>query len=699
MGFLIKMWDAIVNIISQVGLVFYESSFFILIGLLFAGILHEFIPMTLVARHLGQKNLKSIIWAAMLGVPLPLCSCSVLPAAATLRQKGASKPATAAFIVSVPETGVDSIAVSYGLMGPFMAVYRPLVALVSALLVGLVCAFITRNEKDEIPENMGDMVTHDHTHEDDCNHDHDHANEGGDDAQTDHKARMERILRHGFSSMLDDIAFWVVAGLVVTGVMLALLPGDFFATALGWDSGIVPMLVMIAIGIPLYTCASMSTPVAAGLIASGLSPGAALVYLLVGPATSIATINIVGRMLGFRVMWAYLSSIIIVAIAAGLLLDFYAADIVRESTMIALNEPDGLFMRIIKLAAMALFLGLVVASFWRKSYQEPISDLKGQLSSFGRGIWYVRRPIGFAVLLGAIVLAVPLFTLQVSPGNRGIILRFGKVVENDLPPGLHFHLPWPISRGVAINTSEIRQISINSSSGYGTFSARNMGTDIFLTADENIVLLGSTVNYRINNAYRFRFGGEHNEDLLRDVARRILVAEVLERPIDQIFTTERAKVESRYRTRLKTAVEALERGYEIVDARLVYAHAPERVHDAFRDVASALEDLQRMVFDADGDALSAVNRAKGDAVEARARAEADAIKVVSQAKSSTAAFGPMADAHKAHPRLTERRLQLEAQERYLSVPKIYMNAVKNGGGIDLWVGQQEDDLLKFKFRD
>ncbi|MDA7569640.1 permease, partial [Emcibacteraceae bacterium] len=232
----------------------------------------------------------------------------------------------------------------------------------------------------------------------------------------------------GFGPMLDDIAFWVVVGLVITGIMLALVPDNFFSFGDSFLAVLLSMLIMVLISVPLYTCASMSTPVAAGLIVSGLSPGAALVYLLTGPATSIATINIVGKMLGYRVMWAYLSSIIIVAIIFGITLDYFAADIIRSEATIALNSVDSTFWFVLKTASTIVFVGLVLVSFWRKSYRAPLNDLKKQAAIAGRFLKTHQKNLTTALAAIFIIALYPFYTLQVPPGSQGMIMRFGEVV-------------------------------------------------------------------------------------------------------------------------------------------------------------------------------------------------------------------------------------------------------------------------------
>jgi uncharacterized membrane protein YraQ (UPF0718 family)/regulator of protease activity HflC (stomatin/prohibitin superfamily) len=714
MEFLLELINIAANIFNEIVGIFYQSSIFILFGLLFSGIMHEFIPMKLITKNLGQNGIKGIYWATLLGAPLPLCSCSVLPAAATLRKKGASKPATASFIVSVPETGVDSVIVSYGLLGPVMAIYRPIAAITSAIAAGLACAFLTRDEKDEEPltsedeKKLAELTQHQHHHHDHGHdHDHHHHDHDRDDLSESKniglKEKSKGVFKYGFGPMLDDIAFWIVVGLIITGIMLALVPNNFFSFGDGFLASLLAMFVMVLISVPLYTCASMSTPVAAGLIVSGLSPGAALVYLLTGPATSIATINIVSKMLGYRVMWAYLSSIIIVAIFFGLTLDYFAADIVKADAIVALNSADNTFLVIAKTASAIIFFGLILISFSRKSYRAPMHDLKTQA---GLATGFLKTHQKTLVNLAAAILFValyPFYTLQVPPGSQGMIMRFGEVVDKDLSPGLYFRLPSPITETVVVESSNIRQISIDESLGNFTVSGQRVNSyensNTYLTADENVLLIKSVITYEIDDIYNYHFYSEQNDDLLMDIARQVLVSESIQLPIDEVFTKERGNLESRFRDQLKSKVKDLGQGFNVLDARLVYVHAPNRVHDAFRDVASALEDLQRELFLADGNAISMLNEARGNSETIKANAKISAVNSLANARGQAAAFKPLADVHQIYPYLTERRLQLEAQEKWLVLPKLYINGLKNSQGLDLWLDPNAADVVRFKFKD
>ncbi len=708
MSWLNSTIDFLWRIVLQIASVFYESSVFILLGFVLAGILYEFVPLKLVARRLGKPGFKSIFWATALGAPLPLCSCGVLPTAAALRRKGASKPATASFIVSVPETGVDSIAVTYGLMGPIMAIYRPIVAVITAAVAGIACLFITRNEEDAIDEDdLLEIEHHGHEHDD---HHHHHPHHELDD-EPDHSrskrsvrksggphgrkssrrnrwgGRLKRMTVYGFRTIVDEVAFWIVAGLIVTGILMALLPADFFSSSLGLDSGILPMLLMAVIGVPLYTCASMSTPIAAGLVATGLSPGAALVFLLAGPATSIASLTIVGKLLGRWSMVAYLTSILVTAISAGLLLDLFAAEQIREATVSTFESPDGPIEQAFKALCAFIFLALFVNSLGRKSYREPLSDIRKQGTLLYAGIHHVRRLSYAFVAALLIVSAIPALTLRVGPGQQGIIMRFGEVVREGLEPGLHVHYPWPIDATRLIDTSTVRGMQISES------------TREYLTSDENVISLTSIIQYRVTDSYAFEFGGEKNVELLSDLASRILVREILSRPIDEIYTTQRSGVEAAYRAKLAEDIAALQQGFELVEARLEHVHAPEPVHDAFRDVSSALEDRQRATFVADGQAIELVTDARGLYAEAITVAEGEAGARVRIAEGLASSFVPQAEAFRAQPEIGRYRLRMEAVERSFARPDKYLNTVPGSQSVDLWIDPAQEDVIKFNYRE
>lgn len=287
-----------------------EAGPFMVVGFFVAGLIHAFVPMQQVVRHLGQPGLKGVAKAALLGAPLPLCSCSVIPVASAIRRQGASRGATASFLVSAPETGVDSIAISYVLLGPVMAVVRPVAAVLTAFVAG---GFIERFHGQPQTSAEKTAPASDHSC---CAH-------GGATPAPPPAPRLLKRIRnaaaYGYGRMFQDLGHWLLIGFLLAGLIAVLVPSSFMEAHLG--GGLIPMLVMLAIGMPLYVCATASTPVAAALIAKGLSPGAALVFLLAGPATNATTMLIMGRELGRRSLGIYLLSISVVALCFGFALD------------------------------------------------------------------------------------------------------------------------------------------------------------------------------------------------------------------------------------------------------------------------------------------------------------------------------------------------------------------------------------------
>jgi len=247
----------------------------------------------------------SVLKASLVGVPMPLCSCGVIPVATSLRRHGASRGATLSFLISTPETGIDSFFVTLSLLGWVMAIFRPIVALISGMIGGGLADLFDRAAPDRTGQEC---------HEGCCENPH-------------KENRLIRSIKYGFVTLPRDIGKALLVGIVVAALITAFVPKGFFQEYL--PAGIVSMLVMMAIGIPMYVCASASAsvPVAAALIVKGISPGAALVFLIVGPATNAATVATVWKVLGWKTAIVYLLSIAACALAAGLLLDAIFPDL------------------------------------------------------------------------------------------------------------------------------------------------------------------------------------------------------------------------------------------------------------------------------------------------------------------------------------------------------------------------------------
>lgn len=305
--------NLILQIILESWSLFCEASIYVLFGILVAGMLYIFLNPGTVARHLGQGRFRSVFKASLLGIPIPLCSCGVLPAAASLKRQGANNGATMAFLISTPESGVDSIAITYALLDPIMTIARPVAAFFTAMVAGISENLFGLRE-DAPFQSVPDLsCTVDGCCDGlDCSPDEHHS----------HHSAIEKIkagLIYAFGELWDDIAVWFLVGIILAGVITILIPVDVMTRYLG--GGLPAMLLMLVVGIPLYICATASTPIAAALILKGISPGAALVFLLVGPATNITSLTVLFEVLGKRSTALYLFAIALSAVIFGLALD------------------------------------------------------------------------------------------------------------------------------------------------------------------------------------------------------------------------------------------------------------------------------------------------------------------------------------------------------------------------------------------
>ncbi|MCP5348528.1 MAG: SO_0444 family Cu/Zn efflux transporter [Pseudomonadales bacterium] len=289
MTLLTNFWDLVI-----------ESAPWLLVGYLLAGIIKQVIPNSWVEKQLAKPGLVSVIKGAVIGAPLPLCSCGVIPTALAIRKAGASKGATASFLVATPETGVDSISYSYAILGPVFAIARPIGALISAVTAGILVRVM------DVDDNL---VVEKKTCGSCC------GSAESEPAGLSMGEKLKSAVQYGFGRMISDTGKWLTIGLVAATVITTYVPQSFF---LQWGDGLLAMLIMILVGLPMYICATASTPVAASLLFAGVSPGAALVFLLTGPATNIATMGVIREQLGNRSLAAYLIGVISMAILFGL---------------------------------------------------------------------------------------------------------------------------------------------------------------------------------------------------------------------------------------------------------------------------------------------------------------------------------------------------------------------------------------------
>lgn len=300
---------------------FVISAPWLLLGLFIAGLINVYLPKNFLNKHLGKEGFFTTVKAALIGAPMPLCSCGVIPAALALRRAGASKSATTAFLVSTPETGVDSISVSYVLLGPFMAIIRPIAAICSAIVAGVLVG--REGDNDVVASSSVSSSSCCSTKEpvkvSCCSSKKTNSLDNEKDVKQTHWQKLNHALVYSGTTLLADTAKWLLIGLFFAALVQTYVPADFF---IQWGSGIFAMVAVILVSIPMYICATASTPIAAGLLLSGLSPGAVLVFMLAGPATNIATLGIVANELGKRAVVAYLVGVVGVAVLFGLFTDY-----------------------------------------------------------------------------------------------------------------------------------------------------------------------------------------------------------------------------------------------------------------------------------------------------------------------------------------------------------------------------------------
>jgi hypothetical protein len=345
------MLDLPRRIVVEFWAVFAEMSPYLLFGFFVAGLLSMLVSRRMVERHLGGSGMMPLIKASIFGVPLPLCSCGVIPVAMSLHKHGASKAATVAFLLSTPQTGVDSIFVTYSLLGPAFAVFRPIAAFATGIVGGVLVNLFGQSPKD------GGQRTEDGGQKSPL------AAAQGQPCE-EVPTVMQKLLagmKHGFVTMPGNIGKALLLGLVIAAVIAALVPDDFFAQHLG--KGLPAMLVMMAIGIPIYVCASASVPVAAALLGAGLSPGAALVFLMTGPATNAAGLTTIWNTLGRRTAILYLVTVAACSLVCGLILD---AILTETHVHHAMTHAHAMLPPVVEYASAGVLLALLGYTFLTK---------------------------------------------------------------------------------------------------------------------------------------------------------------------------------------------------------------------------------------------------------------------------------------------------------------------------------------------
>jgi HflK protein len=747
------LWQLAIEVLRMIYVVFLQTAPFLLLGLVLAGWSKILIRTQGVHRFLGGGNLRSAFYAALFGLPLPICSCGVVPVSLSVRDKGASREANLSFLISTPETSVDTLVITWGLLGPLMTIVRPIAAFATAMFAA---ALSIADRTDRDPEDAAPAPTCDADHNHDLGEDHDVLvgdynvvgivgfwrslraavldrgdRQPADSADADAEPAdvpvplgvlVKDANRYAFVEMLDDLSLWFVLGIAVAGAIAALVPGTWITDFPGGNLG--SMLFVLVLSVPMYVCAVESTPIAAMLLLKGLSPGAALVFLLAGPATNAATLLIIAQSYGRRFLRIYLAAIAIVAVASGLALDALLAVTGWQVLSRVAESSSGLWYGVQLIAAIVLLV-LLAFSFYRLDWTAKWAGFKGAggrmaavlnlfvpISSLTRVAQTPRRRRNrwaLVALFVAAYLATGIY--QIGPGDAGFRLRLGKLVAADISPGLHYRLPFPLEKVAIFRVDEVRKTDLGfvvdtnlvrrwrqtpdlvADTGWHSFfttMSANNEQSVFLIGDENQLEAKFGVHYRIDEPTAFFFDYAKNKDLVGLAAESVMRVRLAHVQIDTILTQQRRPLATDLRTDIQTLVDTYGIGVEILGVYPVDMHPPVAAVAAFRDVASAMEDRQTRIHQAFAAKEKALPKARGEAAKLHAAAEAAAVEAVADGSGRAASFTARAEALRAYRAGTKWRLFVEAMETSLAgTPKILLpGSVAERAHLRLWRGRE-----------
>lgn len=768
------MLDATMRLLDFLWTSFLILSPMLLLGLFLAGLIHVLISRKAILKWLSDDSLSSVCTSAAVGVPVPLCSCSVVPVVAEMRKKGASRSSCVSFLITAPETGADSILVTHAFFGFVAAVVRPVVSFITAVVTGIFCIGLIRDDDDAARRGAGHDHPHDegpceHDHADDghdhahCDHGHDHrahtplldsaddcyvslaqlkrmlrnwlrsvtqrtartvggarfaswvkpdfykpqadrlgSHAQGEDAAADPEAdglTLRKVARHvfryGFVEVADDILFALLVGVALGGVLFLAIPDSLMANEYArWLS----YPVMVIVGIPLYICASASTPIAAALVAKGLSPGAALIFLMTGPATNSGTIAIIVSQFGARFASIYVGGVIAVTTALGIAID--AAVIAWGLTLpVKLSGAESPAILVVEWLGAIILIGMIVWRFRRgalkSGYQELVSNVRPvfrRLMQAGERVAGYRPtiggiPTGSLLKWSAVTLLAALFLstglTAVGPSSVAYSRLFGKVVARDVPPGLHYLGPWPFFK---IDKWPVRQVkSLVNSTPYE-----------FVTGDINLLSVTANIQYLVTDPYRYHYLIENPQQVLMGEFKEELREYVSVRGLDQLLNVQRASLEREVRDYLGMAgdPDRAVATVEVLKVNLLSIHPVEETMSAFREISSSQDDRERIITNAQKYLVSLVPKAHGNAAYEVAQASGEAFRNVTVATAESEAIQVVSDAARAAPDVLYNMLWREKLETALAgKEKIIVPNQRSLNQVALWKGTEGEVAL------
>ena len=732
----------------------------LLLGLFLAGLIHVFISRDAVLRWLRRDSLGSAASSAAIGVPMPLCSCSVVPVVAEMRRKGASRSACMSFLITAPETGADSILVTHAFFGPVAAVVRPVISFITGVVAGIFCIGMIRDDGTAEPDpardkhhehgHVHDHHGHDHHGHDHGHHGHDHGHKtlipGDDDcyispvtlkaffvvwlsrmnegisqarsmnwikpdfyreflsipapaeAPRDDRGRelgdlsfttvCKHILHYGFVEVADDILFALLVGVILGGALYLAIPDNLmnheYARWLSYP-------VMVLVGVPLYICASASTPIAAALVAKGFSPGAALVFLMTGPATNTGTIAIIASQFGARFASVYVGSVIVVTVALGIAVDLLMIAF-GLSLAVNMDASDSPALATLQWAGA---LGLFALMFWRfragalkSGYEDLLLNLRplsGPMKDWWArmtrnapitGVLHPRTRAGATVWLSLVAAFLISGFMVVRPGEVGYGRLFGAVAWRDLPPGLHYLAPWPLARADKWPVREVKSVTTDLAGEY-------------LTGDVNLMSMSLNVQYRVGDPYVYHYRVAYPEQVIADNIRKELRKFVAGRTLDNLLNVERsllqAHIENVFEKRLPGGDAAILDAIQLVKVNLLSVNPINSAMNAFREVSSSQDDRERIIVNAQRLTVMLVPRAHGNAAYEVQQAKGEATRRTVTSAAESDAIRRVAGAVRGAPEVLRNMLWREKLETSLAGrSKIIVPSEETLSKVALW---------------
>ena len=343
-----------IGLLKEMWKLFMEMAPYLLFGFGMAGLLHILIPNEKIYSHLSKNNFLAVLKATVFGIPLPLCSCGVIPVAAHLRKQGAAKGPTVAFLASTPTTGIDSLLATYGLLGLLFAVIRPVAAFFAGIIAGVLTNLSDKGTGNAITNGNNCVICETggpHTH-----------------SLID---KMKKMFKYAYYDLVGDIGKWLMLGVVIGGAIGYFVPAEIVEKYLGNPWLAYPL--MLVLGIPMYVCATGSIPIVASLIMKGMVPGAGLVFLIAGPATNTATISFVAGKLGKKSLAIYLASIAFTAVVFGIILDLVFS--FSGKSMHLIHHEMSMLPHWLYVTSAIVMLGLILVSLFKKEDDEEVSNM------------------------------------------------------------------------------------------------------------------------------------------------------------------------------------------------------------------------------------------------------------------------------------------------------------------------------------